>query len=717
MAWGCLVRPSNGVVGWIVFGLVALTGLFILIGRVHTPGYFSVLEVHRIAGWVLCVVAPIALGAHLVKTGSRAWLTGMCLALGGVLSLQVVGALDFPEPMGFVEQQRQALFESQRISDFQDATIIGAAVLAGLLMGSAILTLIGILSRARERSTSRWSGSALVLLAAWALAGGAVLHWQPRTHLFGTLTLHSVAGTGTLALLALHLFAQRAARSNAPRLVVATAGAIWMLGAAGGWWTYYEYEHFRGFRPTKVAEALPVWRTAYNEEEFAQAADPHSDWPRVPEDRFMGAVTCGAVDCHAQNTKEWAGSPHRFSASNQFYRSAVQEIIDAKGVAAAVFCANCHDPERALRGTIAEDYKDGVPAGGSDGVSCEVCHGIVGVDGEPPGDPPANARFAAAFDAPYPGHGARQERNIRLDPRRHRQAFVTNNMTLRATPCQACHRVELGDHLVVQNPTVMSQFFGAGGVACTTCHLPQDAAATYTHHMSGINVDLAHYATGLEPGDLELIQLNALYTRDFLGLRRYRPIDRDDWPEAIPEAWSPEGAKRSPANGVIGLRLEAYPKEGGILDLRARTLNISIGHQFPAGPFDLHQVWLEVFVQDADGRVVHHEGGLDAMGRIEGEPRTLGADELDAEGHHIEKHRIFEIDKIVNRRVLWSDILKDNFELTIPEDAKLPLDVRARWLFRRAPPEFAEWSLGVEKSPLPAHELATAKASVSKMIR
>jgi hypothetical protein len=95
----------------------------------------------------------------------------------------------------------------------------------------------------------------------------------------------------------------------------------------------------------------------------------------------------------------------------------------------------------------------------------------------------------------------------------------------------------------------------------------------------------------------------------------------------------------------------------------------------------------------------------------------LGSDELDAEGHHIEKHRIFEIDKIVNRRVLWSDILKDNFELTIPEDAKLPLDVRARWLFRRAPPEFAEWSLGVEKSPLPAHELATAKATVSKLIR
>ena len=84
------------------------------------------------------------------------------------------------------------------------------------------------------------------------------------------------------------------------------------FAAAGGWWTYYEYEHFRGFRPTKVHEALPVWRTAFDESEYALAADPNSAWPRVPEDRLAGAVTCGASDCHEQNTREWAGSPHRF---------------------------------------------------------------------------------------------------------------------------------------------------------------------------------------------------------------------------------------------------------------------------------------------------------------------------------------------------------------------------------------------------------------------
>jgi hypothetical protein len=712
------VAIPRGAIGWAIFGLVAVTGFLVLVGRVHTPGYFPVLEVHRIAGWALCVVAPIVLAGHLVKTGSKAWLTGMCLALGGILSIQVVGALDFPEPMGFVEQQKQALFESDRSSDFQDATIVGAAVLAILLVGSALLTLVGILSPARDRAMSRWSGAALVLLSAWALAGGAVLHWQPRPYIFGTLTLHSVAGTGTLALLVLHLFAQRAARSNASRFLVAGAGVIWMLSAAAGWWTYYEYEHFRGFRPAKVPDALPVWRTSFNPEEHALAADPTSDWPRVPADRFMGSVSCGATDCHEQNTREWAGSPHRFSASNQFYRSAVQEIIDAEGVQAAVFCANCHDPERALRGTIAADYADGVPESGSDGVSCEVCHGMVGVDGEPPGDPPANARFAVSFDRRYPGHTARMQRNIRLDPRRHRQAFVTNNMTLRATPCQACHRIELKPDVVVQNPTVMVQIFGEGGVACTSCHLPQDSASTYTHRMAGINVDLAHYATGLEEGDLELIQLNATYTRDFLGLRRYRPIDRFDWPQPIPEAWSPEGRKRSASNGVISLSLEAYSEEGGrVLDLRTRTLNISIGHQFPSGPLDLNQVWLELYVAAADGSVIHHVGGLDDRGRIQGEPARLGADELDAEGHHIEKHRIFEIEEIVNRRILWSDILKDRFKIDLPEDVALPLDVRARWLFRRASPEFAEWSLGVDISPLPAHELATATITVDHLKR
>ena len=168
---------------------------------------------------------------------------------------------------------------------------------------------------------------------------------------------------------------------------------------------------------------------------------------------------------------------------------------------------------------------------------------------------------------------------------------------------------------------------------------------------------------------------------------------------------------------MIGLTLEAYPEDGGRLDLRARTLNISIGHQFPAGPFDLHQVWLEVYVADASGTVLHHEGGLDDRGRNLGEPRKLGADELDADGHHIEKHSIFEVEDIVNRRVLWSDILKVDFDLAIPPDAQLPLEVRARWLFRRAPPEFAEWALGVDDSPLPAHELASAKISISELKR
>ena len=31
------------------------------------------------------------------------------------------------------------------------------------------------------------------------------------------------------------------------------------------------------------------------------------------------------------------------------------DVLDAKGVEAAIFCANCHDPERALKGTVAQD--------------------------------------------------------------------------------------------------------------------------------------------------------------------------------------------------------------------------------------------------------------------------------------------------------------------------------------------------------------------------
>ena len=72
----------------------------------------------------------------------------------------------------------------------------------------------------------------------------------------------------------------------------------------------------------------------------------------------------------------------------------------------------------------------------------------------------------------------------------------------------------------------------------------------------------------------------------------------------------------------------------------------------------------------------------------------------------------------VEKRVLHlGEAVRDRLEVPLPEQVAYPLDVRARWLFRRANPSFARWALGGDEfgtgSPLPAHELVAWRGSVA----
>ena len=732
--------PKPARLAWYVFAGLCLTGALLLPWRVHLPGYFPVLDLHRWLGWATVLLGPLALAWHLVRTASRGWLAALAIVLGGLAAIPVVGALDFPHPAGFVERQAevvQALFDDlsgglslldairDRVENrhlggdrvglnFDD--LLGSLVLIALLGLSALLTFVGIATRARERSASRWSGTALTLLTAWALASGAVLHLQAREYIFGALTLHSVAGTGTVALLLLHVFIRRVADRRWWRGALMGVGAAWMAGSAALWWVHYEAEHFAGFRPDDVLDVFDTARTAGNAEERRWAADEASDWPTLPAEHMDGSLSCGEGGCHFQITEEWAGSPHRFSGDNALYRAAVRELVAAKGAETAVFCANCHDPVRALSGAVLTDYADGAPPPGSEGVNCIVCHGMVEVEYDEDGSPPSNGRYTVAADRPYPGEGETQRKRIRLDPRRHRQAMVTNAITLTSIPCSVCHRVEIGPDLgapheqVLQHPRLISDdLYGGVDLGCGTCHLPQDEAATYTHRMAGIDVDLPAYATADSPDDRVRLARNAEAARDFAGLRPRVPLADPAWPLPVPPPSTLEGIHRSAASSVIDLQIT--PEwQGDQLRVGLRTLNMSIGHQFPSGPFDLQDVWLELRLVDAEGRVLAHQGDLDAAGAVLGDPLRLGGRELRADGSPVPRHRIWEVVEVADLRVLESGLRRDAVLLDVPADAPRPLELQARWLFRRANPEFTRWAM--DGDILPAWELASARAGV-----
>ena len=649
---------------------VALTGAFVFVGGVQWPGYFGVVRLHMLLGGLLAAAGGLALADHLRRTGSGAWATALCIVAGGLLAVPTPFALVLPEeahdlgPVGwFTEALRRAIAGDPAAV----WPVTAGLCLAFLLVGSGAVTLVGLVSRVRERAASRRTGLGLTLVVSWATVSGGLLLVESMATLRPAQVLHAFAGSWALALLGLHVFARRAALARWPRVAVAGLGALGLVAFAG----LLVVKEARSHRE----EDAPVLAMPQTEAE-RQASASHE---RFDRGLLEGSASCGTAGCHEQITQAWQGSAHRWSSRNAYYRKAVGELLWADRWDDAVRCAACHDPAVALAGGLTEAYQGGAPPADSEGVTCLACHRAVEVAGEQP----ANGAFSVALVPPYPGDLAA---GVRLDARAHQRPFVMTRPIYSNRLCESCHRLHLEDHdLVLQNATLGSG--PDGELHCRSCHLAAKGAVTYSHAMPGIDADLAEYADA-DADERAALAYAAEGVRAFAQLEPLVPIEQ---------------APIAP--GFLGLTLRLDGRDP--LAVVATTTNERVGHDFPAGPLDLHQVWLEVRATDAAGVVWMHEGAL-IDDRIQGTPRRLGGVEVNAEGQPIEHHDVLSVVAVQDKRVVSEgQSLRDRFVLEGAQPT-WPLTLRARWLFRRANPDFAAWA----GARVPAWQITAAELEI-----
>jgi hypothetical protein len=652
----------------LLFG-VALTGLVVFVGHVQWFGYFPIVRLHMVLGGLLAPVGGLALAEHLHRTKSGVWGSAAAIVAGGLLAVPTPYVLVLPEeahdlgPGGWFGVALGRLIDGDMAAAYP--AVAGLALLA-LLVGSGGLTIVGLVSRVQERAASRRTGLGLTIVFAWATFSGALLLVESITTLRPAQILHAFAGSWALALLAVHMLAKRAAVARWPRWAVAVAGVIGLSGF-GGALVIKEAVSNKALDSEIVS--MPMTgderRTAAREARFDRA-------------ELEGSMSCGTAGCHEQITEAWAGSAHRWSARNAYYRKAVSELLWDDRWDDAVQCAACHDPAVALAGGLTEAYAEAGPPTDSEGVTCLACHRAVSVDR----DPPSNGAFSVAVVPSYPGDAAA---NIALDARAHQRPLVMAEPIYTNELCETCHRLEIGEHsLVLQDATMATdddQFY------CRTCHLRPKGRVTYSHAMAGINADLPDYADS-EPADAGALRAGASAARAFAGLRGVVPISEAEL-----------------GSGFLDVSLRA---EGDPLHIVVSTTNEGVGHTFPAGPLDLQQVWLEVRAVDSAGAVLRHDGAL-VDGRIQGEPARLGGREVDEAGDEIEHHDVLSVVAVVDKRVLREgETVRDRFELT-GDGIVWPVEVRVRWLFRRANPDFTAWSGG----DVDAWQIAGAQASIT----
>jgi hypothetical protein len=119
--------------------------------------------------------------------------------------------------------------------------------------------------------------------------------------------------------------------------------------------------------------------------------------------------------------------------------------------------------------------------------------------------------------------------------------------------------------------------------------------------------------------------------------------------------------------------------------LQVVTINNKPGHDFPTGPLDIIQAWIDVEVRDAVGNVVFESGKLTEGDFIDPGTTIFKAEAIDQYGNLIDRHNLWEMVGARFKRTLfpgYSDVA--DYSFTAPEGAddgatELVVEVRLRY--------------------------------------
>ena len=114
----------------------------------------------------------------------------------------------------------------------------------------------------------------------------------------------------------------------------------------------------------------------------------------------------------------------------------------------------------------------------------------------------------------------------------------------------------------------------------------------------------------------------------------------------------------------IELAMPERVSPGDPVDVRVMITSNKVGHDFPTGPLDIIQAWVELRVEDGEGQVVYRSGTLDERHFIEPGSFIFKAEAVDQYGNLIDRHNLWEMVGVRFRRSLFpgfSDVAEFSF--------------------------------------------------------
>ncbi len=395
---------------------------------------------------------------------------------------------------------------------------------------------------------------------------------------------------------------------------------------------------------------------------------------------LAGSATCGTAGCHTDIYREWEVSAHRYAAMDPAFQKIQAVMGEQNGPESTRYCGGCHDPISLFSGTKNIFTKDLTAlAGYNEGISCVACHAIKETD----------AKGNAAYVITQPGRYmyeladtvgvARVVRDflIRAYPRYH---VKTLQHKLFKSPefCAACHKQFIDEEInKVGWVQLQNQFDNwrksrwnhpgeaAKTIECRECHMP---LAETADPASGDDLDYNR-----TPGD------GRHRSHRFLGANQWIPrvldLPRAEEHIRLTEQWLrgeieiPEIAEKWKPGAAVPLSVLAPSsvRPGEPVTIEAVLTNNKVGHDFPTGPLDIIQAWVELTVTDQDGRLIFRSGQRDSAHFIAPGAFILKAEPVDQYGNIIDRHNLWEMVGVRYRRAVFPGFSdKQQFTFTCP---------------------------------------------------
>jgi hypothetical protein len=379
---------------------------------------------------------------------------------------------------------------------------------------------------------------------------------------------------------------------------------------------------------------------------------------------LAGSESCGTASCHSQILEEWTPSAHRYSAMDPLFQKVQSVMAEQNGPESTRYCGGCHDPISLFSGAkniFAENLTE--LHGYNEGVSCLVCHGVRETDLQ------GNANYVMTQPPTYlwqwNSSGAKKfisDFLIRTYPDQHLE--LSKRMFKAPEYCAACHKQFIDQEVnrvgwvQLQNQYdnwKASHWFAEGQpektVECRECHMPLVAS---TDPSSGDAVDYNRNPKDGMHRSHRFIAANTLVPA-LLELPGWEEQVRltEDWLKGEFEV--PEIAEKWREGPVVQMALEVPPtaRPGEKMPIRVVLTANKVGHDFPTGPLDIIQSWVELYVYDESGNEIFASGTRDEKHFIEPGSFLFKAEPVDQYGNLIDRHNLWEMVGVRYRRALF----------------------------------------------------------------